>query len=473
MDNRTQELAQIADEIKERVENNNLSRRDAIKLGAALSALMVLNPTTASAVSEAKASSAKGKIVIVGGGAAGITMAAQLTKALSSPDITIIEPNEMHHYQPGYTLIAAGVWQPSDVEVKTADYIPSGVKWLKTKVTEYQPDNNLVVTETGEKIGYDVLVVCPGIVLDYEGYAGMSKELVTTAGNGIASIYFRDGAVATWQKLQDFAKKGGEAIFSDGTTPIKCGGAPKKIQYLTDGHMKKVGTRDKANLTFYTAGGKMFGVPEYHEAIVKQYEARKMGFNYNHKLVAVDATKKIATFDKSYEVEEIDPVLNEKVKVKKTEKIEKPFDFLHVVPKMRTPKEFKDSELAGKIDFGGALVDAKTLQHQKYKNVFGLGDAAAVPLGKTGGTVRKQAPVVTANIVSFLEQKELKAQFDGYTVCPLITGYGTVMMAEFKYENKLAPSFPLDPTQERWIWWFMKVYMLKPMYFYGMLRGRA
>ena len=472
-------LSQMDKELKEK----GLSRRDALKLAGIGGAAFLLNPTESKAVTTAEASDAKGKIVIVGAGAAGITVAAQLTNKLTNPDITIIAPNDIHLYQPGQTMIGAGIWEADDIKENTKDYIPSGTKWIKAKVTEYNPDANEVVTDSGEKVKYDYLVVATGLEYNYEAIEGLTTDMI--GSNGIASIYLNDldkgtvsGAKKTWGLLQEFAEKAKKekvvGLFSHPNTPIKCGGAPKKIMYLTEHYLRKQGgdARSNADLTFLPNGGKMFGVPEYHDAIVKQFEARSMKWKYKHNLVKVDAAKQEATFAHSYKTKgEWDADLEEYAEVTKTDYITMPYDFLHVTPPMKAPDSIGNSPVGSAK--GWVPVAKETLQHVKFPNIFALGDVAAVPMGKTGGSVRKQAPVVTQNIIDAMEGKELSAKYGGYTVCPLITGYGTVMLAEFDWSKQPTPSFPLDPTVERWIWWVLKAYMLKPMYFYGMLRGRG
>lgn len=477
-----QNIEELCEKLDAELKARGISRRDALKLaGITGMATMLANPTTASAATKANASNAKGKIVIVGAGAAGITTAAQLVDKLSNPDITIIAPNEVHLYQPGQTLVAAGVWKQSELGAKTADYIPNGVKWEKTKVTEFKPDANEVVCANGQTIKYDYLIVATGIEYKYEGIEGLTADKI--GKNGVHSIYLSDldtgstqGCVDAFEGLKELAEKSKKgkvtALFSDPATPIKCGGAPKKIMYIVEHYLRDHGDRANAELLYLPNGGKMFGVPEYHDAIVKQYEKRNMKWQYAHNLIKIDTENKLATFDHHYKVKGAwDEDLGQYKEEVKHDYIEMKYDFIHVVPPMKVPDVVGKSPIGS--EKGYVPVTQETLQHIKFKNVFAIGDVAAVPMAKTGGSVRKQAPVLVANLISVMEGKAPEAKYGGYTVCPLITGYGTVMMAEFDWSAKPKPSFPLDPTVERWIWWVMKVYMLKPMYFYGMLRGRA
>jgi len=485
MDNKN--IKESIELIDEHLKHEGISRRDAMKLfGVGGAAAMLAGGTT----TPLKASTAKGKIVIVGGGLAGMSTAARLTNALDNPDITVIEPNDMAtSYQPGQTLVGAGIWEGSAVDYKTDDFVPNGTTLIKEKAVDFDPDNNTVTTASGKKIGYDFLIIAAGLKLAFDKIEGLGiGKTITSRGddsevrkvvgkNGISSIYFANGAIDTWTNMQKFvadAKSGKKVsgIFTHPNTPIKCGGAPKKIMYLTDARLREANARDNADLTFYPNGSGMFGVPEYHNAIQRQFETRDMKWNYRHNLVAVDPAKKIATFDKFWDEKGTwDEDLEEYSTVKKSQKVDVEFDFLHITPPMVAAEEIGNSAVgSGK---GWVPVDKETLQHVKYKNVFSLGDIAAIPMGKTGGSARKQYKVVVDNIIAAMEGKPLTSKYDGYTVCPLITSLGTVMLAEFNWTKKPTPSFPFDPTQERWIWWLLKVYALKPMTQMGMLSGRA
>ncbi len=485
------EIKKALDIINQELKDKGISRRDAIKLAGLGSASFLLgNTTEAEASTQAQASEAKGKILIVGGGLAGMSTAARLTNTLSNPDITVIEPNPKSvSYQPGNTLIASGVYEKSDVMYDTKDFIPSGVKVIKDKAVEFDPENNKVKTESGQTFDYDFLIVAAGLKLDFGRIQGLeeigeaytlgdaSKILKVFGDTGVSTIYNTDGAVATWKNMQKFvdeAKSGKkvQGVFTHPNTSIKCGGAPKKIMYLTNSRLNEAGARKNAELTFYPNGGSMFGVKEYHDAIVNQFKARDMKWHYNHNLTAVDLNKKIATFDNFWEEKgAYDADLEEYAVVKKHKNVEVPFDFLHITPPMKAPDEIGNSAIGSSK--GWVPVNKETLQHVKYNNIFAIGDIAAVPMGKTGGSVRKQYKVLVDNLIAAMEGKPMTAKYNGYTVCPLITDIGKVMLAEFNWTKKPTPSFPLDPTQERYIWWLMKVYLLKPMTQYGMLAGRA
>ena len=482
-------LKEGMDLIDAHFKNEGVSRRDAMKMFGAGGAAMLMGSGVATEATAAS-SAVKAKILIIGGGLAGMSTAALFTNSLDNPDITVLEPTSTStSYQPGQTLVGAGIWEASDVTYQRDDFVPSGVTLIKEKAVEFDPENNTVKTSGGKTLKYDYMVIAAGVKLDYARIQGLGLEgTITSRGddsavrkvigkNGITSIYFANGATDTWTEMQKFiadAKSGKKVkgIFTHPNTPIKCGGAPKKIMYLTDARLREAGARDNAELTFYPNGSKMFGVKEYHDAIVNQFEARDMKWNYRHNLIAVDPVKKIATFNRHWkEKGPWDEDLEEYSIVMKAETVEKEFDFLHITPPMKAAEEIANSPVGSAK--GWVPVKKETLQHVKFPNVFALGDIAAVPMGKTGGSARKQYKVVVENVISMMEGKELSSFYGGYTVCPLITSIGTVMLAEFDWSKKPTPSFPLDPTQERWIWWLLKVYALKPMTQYGMLAGRA
>ena len=480
------------------LKDNGISRRDAMKMMGLSGAALFAGGTELEAATVANASEAKGKIVIIGGGLAGISTAARITNNLSNPDITILEPNELSTgYQPGQTLVGGGIWDKQELIYHRDDYIPNGTKLIKEKVMEVDAPNNTITTESGTKISYDFLVVACGLKLNYAGIKGLEEagEAYSTGDNsklveilnakGVSSIYTADGSEATWTNMQAFiakAKSGQKVngVFTHPNTSIKCGGAHKKIMYLTDARLREAGVRDNANLHFYPNGNTMFGIQDYHDAIVKQYEQRDMKWSYNHNLTEIKNGTAIFDHHKQ-EKGAYDEDLEEYEMITTHEDVEVPFDFIHVTPPMKAPDEIANSSVGSRK--GWVPVNQETLQHVKFPNVFALGDIAAVPMGKTGGSVRKQYKVLVNNLISMMETGSIpatNAKYDGYTVCPLITSLSSVMLAEFNWaskdlgsgKNAALLSF-LDPTKERYMWYLLKVYLLKPMTQYGMLAGKA
>jgi len=461
---------------------DGLSRRDALKL-------MGISPIAASVIAgstttEVHASDAKGKIVILGGGAGGIMAMAHLRSSLNNPDITIVAPNEIHLYQPGQVFIAAGVYEPHEIEMSNKNFIPDDVKWIKDEAKTIDADNNKVTLRSGEELSYDFLVVATGIQYHYDKIKGLTTADIGT--NGITSVYLNDlekgthrGGELTWQwfnDLKEAAKDGKKpvALYTQPDTPIKCGGAPQKMLYLSADYLKEDGL--SAEFIFATNTGALFSLPNVAERLQKIQDGYEgMSTMFKHVLIEVDVPNKIATFGHAYEEQgEYDEDLDMYDTISKYDKVKIKYDFIHVVPPMGPVDAILESTLGWQKGTakGWLEVDKETLQHRRYNNVFGIGDICGIPMGKTGGSARHHAPIMTANLISAMEGKELKEKFDGYTVCPLKTKYGEIIMAEFGYDGPM-PSIPFwkDVSVPRSSWWVFDVYMLKPMYQHLMMRG--
>lgn len=391
-------------------------------------------------------------IVIVGGGAAGISVANNMHRQNPDIDIAIIEPSETHYYQPAFTIIGGGAYTLKRATRNEADLINLCFTWIKDAAKTFTPDKNTVTLRSGDKVTYDYLVVCPGLQLDWNKIEGLKKTL---GKNNVCSNYSPDTVEYTWECIQNI--EGGTALFTQPPMPIKCAGAPQKIMYLAADRFRKRGTLDKFNIEFLTATPGLFGVPFFAKALSKVVADYGIKTHFNHNLVAIDGPAKKATF------ETVDS------KGKKTQVV-KSFDMIHVTPPQSAPDFIKKSPLANEA--GWVDVNDRTLQHNKYSNIFGLGDATSTPNAKTAAAVRKQVPVVVDNILNLINNKNIEEGYDGYGSCPLTTSLSTVMLAEFSYGGKVTPSFPkLDPRENRYIWWLGKVFGFPWLYWYLMLKG--
>lgn len=399
------------------------------------------------------ASSQHHQILIVGGGAAGITTAALLLNQNRSIDVAIVEPSDQHHYQPGWTLVGGGV-APIDRFTRDQDSVtPGGATWIQDRVTQLDPDQNQVQTASGRTIRYDYLVLCPGIQIDWHLVKGLKEAL---GKGGVTSNYSRDHASYTWETIQNF--QGGTAIFTHPSTPIKCGGAPQKIMYMADDYFKsKSNVGVNTQVMFCTAGPKMFLVPAYSAALEKIAAKRGILTRFKHDLKEIKAESQEAIFSVTTE--------------QGSEEVSLHYDMIHVTPPMGAPDFVKQSPLAN----AGGWVDVHkhTLQHVRYANVFSLGDASSLPTSKTAAAARKEAPVLVRNLLAVLAGQSPDATYSGYTCCPLITGYNSLIMAEFDYDLNLVPSFPLDSTQERYSMYLAKVHVLPWLYWNRMLKGKS
>lgn len=395
------------------------------------------------------------QIVIVGGGTAGLTVAARLLKADHTLDVAIVEPSSKHYYQPLWTLVGGGVVDPESTERDEGKLIPKGAKLIQDSVASVDPENNQMTTGKGETITYNYAVICPGIQLDWHKIKGLRETL---GKNGVCSNYLYDQAPYTWKVIDGL--KGGRAIFTQPSTPIKCGGAPQKIMYLTADQLRKRDLLEKTDIQFMSPGSVVFGVKEFEKTLKKVIKRYGITFNLKHELIEVRGDSQEAVFRVT--PEEGEPY----------ERVEK-FDMLHAVPPQSAPDFIKESALAN--ENGWVDVHRNTLQHNRFPNVFSLGDVAGTPNAKTGAAVRKQAPTVTENLLQVIRAGEISKpkEYFGYSSCPLITGYGKLVLAEFDYDNKPQPSFPFDLTKERLSMYLMKRFLLPVLYWKGMLKGRA
>lgn len=395
------------------------------------------------------------KVLILGGGTAGIALAAKLRRMDSSLELVLVEPHDTHYYQPLWTLAAAGLATKEETGRPMKDLIPKGVEWLQDQVSAIHPQTHSVELSNGRSVSYDYLVVATGLQLDWNSVEGLKEQL---GQHGICSVYQYDQVDYTQKCIKEFT--GGKALFVMPPVPIKCAGAPQKIMYLAEHVWRKRGVREGAHLQFLTAGKAMFGIPVFAETLKKIIDERGIEALFQHRLVAVDGAKKQALFE--YQTE--DGTLARR---------SYSFDLLHVVPKMSAHSFISASGLAVEEgdQKGWLAVDKYTLQHLKFKNIFGIGDVTGIPNSKTGAAIRKQYPIVAQNIFDVMAGKEPSQAYDGYSSCPLITEIGKVMLAEFGYNGKLMPSFPLDPAQPRRIYWYLKKDLLPLLYWGGMMRG--
>lgn len=391
-------------------------------------------------------------LLIVGGGAAGVSVANNMRRQNATIAIGLIEPSEKHYYQPGFTIIGGGAYTLTQATKNEKDLIHPSVTWIKDYADSFQPEENTIMLSSGEKVGYDYLVVCPGLQLDWDKIAGLKDTL---GKNNVCSNYSVEHVEYTNTTIQSM--QSGTALFTQPPMPIKCAGAPQKIMYLAADRFKKKGILDKFTIEFCNAGPGMFGVPFFAKALLKVVAGYGIKTNFNTNLIAIDGPNKTATF----EITGSDGV---------KQQIARQFDMIHVTPPQSAPDFIKKSPLANAA--GWVDVNPKTMQHAKYGNIFGLGDATSTPNAKTAAAVRKQVPVVVDNILALMNSKQVAEGYDGYGSCPLTTSLNTVMLAEFSYDGKVTPSFPfLDPRKNRFIWWWGKTTGFPWLYWHLMLKG--
>ena len=391
------------------------------------------------------------EILIVGGGTAGLTVASQLAPRLAGATIAVLEPSEKHYYQPLWTLVGGGIFPREESERDEADFMPDGVTWIREAATSIDPEHRTVHASVTGAITYDFLVVATGVQLGWKTIPGLA-ESVGRPETGVVSNYSYETVSSTWEAIRRF--RGGTALFTEPTTPVKCGGAPQKIMYLAEEVFRKNGVREQSRVVFMNAKPTLFTAPYYIPAIERVIKGRGLQVQLGQELIGLRPETREAVFrDVKTGVEQVIG-----------------YDMIHVTPPMGAPDFIKASPLANAD--GWVEVDRFTLQHVRYPGVFSLGDCSSLPTSKTGAAIRKQAPVLVANLMSARAGGPLTARYDGYTSCPVVTGRGKLIMAEFDYDKKPVESFPFDQRQERFSMYAVKAYMLPQVYWHGMLRGR-
>lgn len=395
-------------------------------------------------------------VLIIGGGNAGLSAAAQLLRKRSSLRVGILEPSDKHYYQPAWTLVGAGEFAIEDTVKPEKNYIPAGAEWIRDAAATFQPESKQVTGTSGKTYTYKTLIVAPGIQLDWHKIEGLTA---TMGEQEVSSNYSFEHAPYTWELIQNITL--GRAVFTNPSSPIKCGGAPHKIMYLACDYWKKKGVLDQIEVHYISGTSGIFAVPEYAATLKKVVADYGIHTHFLSNTVAVDGPNKTVYFESKNEAGEL-------VKESMT------FDMLHGVPPQSAPNFIKESPLADpKNAFGYVEIDKHTMQHTRFPEIFACGDCTNAPCSKTGAAIRKQVPVVVENLLAFLDGKPLSASYMGYSACPIPTQYGRLMLAEFDYSNKPTMTFPFDQAKPRWSMWLMKKYALPWMYWNKILAGTA
>lgn len=418
------------------------------------------------------------QILIIGGGNAGLSVASQLLRENNKLKIGIVEPSEKHYYQPAWTLVGGGIFDILKTVRNQKDLIPAKTTWIKDKVAEFNPAENNVKCASGTYISYDYLVVCAGIQLDWNKIKGLKETL---GKNEVSSNYDFHFAPYTWEMIKNF--KGGTAVFTNPATPIKCGGAPHKIMYLAVDYWRKKGILDKCDVHYISGATVIFGVPEYKVTLEEVLKKGNVKVHYSANTTAINGTEKTITFE-THNTEGVKQTLEKSAAAcysiaegnesDPVTRVTMNFDLCHSVPPQSAPDFIKNSPLRDQANpLGYIEIDKHTMQHSRFSNIFALGDCTNAPCSKTGAAIRKQAPVVVKNLLALMNQKELKASYDGYSACPIPTQYGKLMLAEFDYSNKPKMTFPFDQAKPRWTMWILKTKVLPWLYWNKILKGTA
>ena len=269
----------------------------------------------------------KYNVLIIGGGNAGLSFAAQILRKNRGLSVGIIEPSAVHYYQPAWTLVGGGTFDINKTKRQEKDFIPDGADWIKAKADTFQPDDNQVTLADGRPISYDLLMVAPGIQLNWDGIPGLAE---TIGKNNVTSNYSFEYAPYTWELVQK--TKGGRAVFTQPATPIKCGGAPQKIMYLASDYWRKQGVLNNIDVDFYTPGSVIFGVEPFKTGLQKVVKRYGIHTHFKHNMVKIDGPNRKAWFEDRENPDKAP--------------FEIDFDMIHVVPPQSAPDFVKNSPLA-------------------------------------------------------------------------------------------------------------------------------
>lgn len=405
-------------------------------------------------------SSDKFKVVVVGGGSGGLTIANQIyrrfkaaNQSLNSGDIVVLDAAQYHDYQPGWTLVGAGLRPKSDFRQPLSSLLPPHISHIPENVSTFSPVNSSITTSSGRMISYDALVVSAGLKINWDTISGLPQALADPQ-SGVSSIYSYDTCDKVWKTIDGLHS--GNALFTQPAGVIKCAGAPQKIMWMGWDRFQRTGRGSNIKVEFLTGMPSMFSVKKYSDALNALRIERGVAGEFQHNLVSIDATNRKATFKKADGTT-----------------VDREYAMLHVTPPMGPLDFIKKSPIADAT--GWVEVDQATLRHLKFGNVFAIGDCSSLPTSKTAAAITSQAPVLTENLFSVMTSGDVgNARYDGYTSCPLLTGYGELMLAEFKYGLEPKESFARylgDQTKRRRLFYHFKKDLFPWVYWNRMIRG--
>ncbi|WP_270354200.1 NAD(P)/FAD-dependent oxidoreductase [Microbacterium testaceum] len=392
------------------------------------------------------------RIVIIGGGNAGLSVAGRLQRARAG-EITVIEPREQHAYAPLQSHIAGGAARASLAVRAQADVIPPGVRWLRDEAFTVDAEARRVHLVSGGRVDYDQLIVCAGLRMAWEQVPGLTEAM--NAPEGVSNYDFALAAKAS-PVLRDL--RAGTVVFTQPPEPASCGAAAQKPMYLACDWWRAIGVRDDIRVVFVCPDPVPFGIPAIDRELQRKLDEYGIEVRYSRELREVDAATRTLVIGHGETVETLS------------------YDVLHAVPPQRAPEWIAGSGLAASDDPQGLVdVDPETLRHVRYPEVWAVGDAARVATRPSGGAIRQQARTLVKNLTAVLAGREPTSRYDGYSVVPFTVSRGTVVFAEFDRRGRLQPTIPFWRSlyRERRSTWIADRRVLPWVYWHLILRGRA
>ena len=358
------------------------------------------------------------KLVILGAGTAGTIMANKLTPLLSKDEwsITIVDQFETHYYQPGFLFIPFGIYTCRDVKKSKRDFIPNGVDVIMSPIERVEPENNRVILANNAVLSYDFLIIATGAKITTDETEGLTGKLWH---KNVFDFYTVEGAC----RMADYFKhwNGGKLVINIAEMPIKCPVAPLEFAFLADSYFTERGMRDKVDIHYVTPLSGAFTKPKASEILGNMLEKKNIRLTTDYGIERVDnEEKKIISYDEH----EID------------------FDVLVTVPTNIGDEYVERSDMGDELNF--IPTDKHTLRSNNHKNIFVIGDAADLPSSKAGSVAHFEADILTENIIDAIDDRELRAKFDGHANCFIESGFGKGILIDFNYDTEPLPGkFPL------------------------------
>lgn len=389
------------------------------------------------------------KLVILGAGLAGTMMLNKLRRELDDDEwnLTIVEKDHDHYYQPGFIFIPFGIYQPEDVVKPKKDFFPDNVDVIWDEVAEVDGDRNTVVLSNGRELGYDVLIIATGTEPKPEETPGLDGDLWY---KDIFDFYTFEGSVKLARKLESW--EGGRLVINLAESIIKCPVAPLEFAFLADAYFTEKGMRDKVDIRYVTPMAGAFTKPVATKYLTALLERKGITVVPDFYLERVDEDRKeLVSYDERVE----------------------PFDLLVSIPVNMGAEFVEESDMGDDDDLNFIPTDKYTLQSRDFKNIFVIGDATNVPTSKAGSVAHFMADVLTENVLAFTQDKPLPARFDGHANCFIETGFGKAALIDFNYDTEPLPGKypvpvigPMSLLKEtrlnhagkmgfRWLYWHM------------------
>lgn len=358
------------------------------------------------------------KLLVLGAGSAGTMIANRMNRMLNHNEwqITIVDPDPVHYYQPGFLFMPFGIYGKKDVFEQRKKYLPGGVTYMQEKVEIIEPTHNKVRLVSGTELSYDYLVIATGADIHPEETPGLAEH---EWGKSIQTFYSFDGALALTEKLRTW--QGGRLVVNVVENPIKCPVAPLEFLLLADWYFTKRGMRDRVELVYATPLPGAFTKPVASKVLNELLEKRNI------------------LVEPEFMIERAEP---DEKKIISYDEREVPYDLLVSIPLN------KGADVVGKSGLGDELnfspVNKHTFLSDRYDNIFVLGDASNAPTSKAGSVAHFAIDIWGENFIHYIQGKEMKPTFDGHANCFIESGFGKGMLLDFNYDQEPLPGrFPM------------------------------